>query len=102
MEGAEQAGPATSALEGQVVEVASWIHSLPCLVQGAQEPGQGSDPVPAVWRVTGAGTGPGTKVSLADLCEVMTVSSICKAPTTHLPSVCHCTLGLGFHNGHGR
>lgn len=68
----------------------------PLLGAGAQEPRQGSDTVPDVWRVTGAGTAPGMKVSLADLCTVMTVSSICKAPTMCLPFSQSLHVGFAF------
>lgn len=40
-----------SALEGQVVEMASRVHSLLCLKQGTQAPRQDGDPVTAVWQV---------------------------------------------------
>lgn len=63
IEGVEQADPVTSALEGQVVEVAFRVYSLRCLGQSTQEPRQGSDPITAVWQVTGAGTALGMKVS---------------------------------------
>lgn len=63
----EQADAVASALEGQVVEVASRLYSLRCLGQGTQEPSQGSDPITAVWQVTGVGTAPGMKVSSANL-----------------------------------
>lgn len=67
IEWVEQADAVASALEGQVVEVASRLYSLRCLGQGTQEPSQGSDPITAVWQVTGVGTAPGMKVSSANL-----------------------------------
>lgn len=64
IEGVEQADSVASALEGQFVEVAFRVYSLE---QGTQEPRQGSDPITAVWQVTGAGTAPGMKASSANL-----------------------------------
>lgn len=67
MEGVEQADPVASDLEGQVAEVASRIHSLPCPRQGPQGPGQGSDTITAVWQVIRAVTAPGGEVISANL-----------------------------------
>lgn len=51
--------PTGLCLEGRAAEVASRVHSLPCL-------GQDSDPITAVWQVIRAGTAPGMKVSSAN------------------------------------
>lgn len=64
--------------------------------------GQPSDPVPAVWQVTGAGTAPGTKVSSANLCTVVTVAPVFNTPTTYLPLSQSPDAGLGVSNGHSR
>lgn len=58
--------PTGLCLEGRAAEVASRVHSLPCLGQGTQEPRQDSDPITAVWQVIRAGTAPGMKMSSAN------------------------------------
>lgn len=64
--------------------------------------GQPSDPDPAVWQVTGAGPAPGTKACPADLCTVVTVAPVYKAPTMYLPLRQSPGARLGFSNGHSR
>lgn len=54
-EGVEQAGPVASALEGQVVEMASRAHSLLCPKQGTQGPRQHGDPITPVWQIVELG-----------------------------------------------